>query len=276
MRKAFIAAGGLALALTLGGCGDNGIAGSGSPTFDDAQKLAAAAVESMSEAKSAKFTMSFTGMGQTLNSTGVGRFDGPNTVMSMTMQIMGQTMETRMVDKAIYTKMPGMPGADPAKPWIKMSLEDIPGGGAAAFENSDPAKVLDTLVKSGKITKTEQAQLDGVDTTHYVIDVDMVKMMRQVSGGTADPQFEKQLEQTGMESVPMELWLNSDNLPVQYVMDMSQMMRKLAEKGGSSAPAGESKMTMKYTDWGTEVDVQAPPADQVNDFKMPTIPTTPK
>lgn len=273
MRKVGIAAGALALALTLGACGGDSITGSGTAAFDNSQQLVAAAKQSTAEKKSAKFTMSFTGMGQTMNGSGVGRFDGANSAMSMTMQLMGQNMEMRLVDRAMYMKMPGMPGTDPAKSWIKMSLDDVPGGGAA-LENSDPAKVMETLVQSGTIKKSEETQLDGKDVVHYVIDVDVVKMMDQMGGGQADAKTKKMIQDSGIKTIPMELWLDSENLPVQMVMDMGPMMRQAAEKSGSTAPAGtgEMKMTLKYSDWGTDVAVEAPPADQVSDFKMPTMP----
>ena len=43
-------------------------------------------------------------------------------------------------------------------------------------------------------------------------------------------------------------------------MDQGPMMQALG------APAGDAKFTMKYSDWGTQVDVVAPPADQVVDL----------
>lgn len=271
MRKALIAAGGLVLALTLGACGDNGIAGSGTAAFDNAQSLVAAAKESTAEAKTAKFTMDFSFGGQSMNASGEGRFDGVNSAMKMAMQMMGQNMEMRLVDETMFLKVPGgMPGADASKPWIKMSMADLPGGNTAALENSDPAKMLETLVQSGEITSTEQTELDGVDTTHYTINVDVAKMLESV--GENDPRIQEKMKEMGMKTMPMELWLNPDNLPVQVVMDMSEMMGKLAKESGGSVPSGPAKMTMKYTDWGTEVDVDAPPADQISDFEMPTQP----
>lgn len=271
MRKALIAAGGLALALTLGACGDNSIGGSGTAAFDNAQSLVAAAKESTAEAKTAKFTMDFSFGRQSMNAAGEGRFDGVNSAMKMTMRVMGQNMEMRLVDEMMYLKMPGgMPGAESGKAWIKMSMTDLPGGNTAALENSDPAKMLETLVQTGNITSSEQTQLDGVDTTHYTIDVDVAKMMESV--GEADARTQQKMKEMGVKTVPMELWLNSDNLPVQVVMDMTEMMGKLAKESSGSVPSGPAKMTMKYTDWGTEVDVDAPPADQVSEFDTPTMP----
>lgn len=59
--------------------------------------------------------------------------------------------------------------------------------------------------------------------------------------------------------------MNAGLLPVQVTEDMTEQMKAAGVPG-----SGASTVTMKYSDWGTTtVDVQAPPADQVGELKLP-------
>ncbi|MQA63441.1 MAG: hypothetical protein GEU86_18580 [Actinophytocola sp.] len=255
MRKALIAASVLSLALTLGACGDDGgksgdatnggtSAPASGPQFNDAQSLLDAAKEGTQDAKTAKFSMEGTGV----KASGEGVFDGANTKMAMTMAASGQEIEMRMIGTDLYMK--GMPGADPKKPWAKMSMEGMPG--ADQLENSDPTKTLEHLLAAGaEIDKKEETELNGEKVTHYSLTVDVQKMMEQMGGGEAGA-----TPPPGQEKMPVELYLNSDNQPVQIEMDMG----------------GQGSMKMNFTDWGTDVKVEAPPEDEVAEMKPGATP----
>lgn len=304
MRKALIAAGALALALTVGACGDNE---GGTPTgdngqsqntgqsgvFNDAQSLINAAKEGTAKAKTSKFTMDMT-MGSMLSmkADGEAEYAGENTKMAMNMTMnmnipgAGSSvpkdlkMEMVMVDKTVYIKMPeGMPGADASKPWMKMPIDQLEGGQGAQFsqsmEFSDPAKTLEMIKENGKINATEQTEVDGQPATKYSVELDFAKLAQKM--GQQMPQG------MNIDSVPMDVYLNADNLPVQIEMNLGKIMKDVASQSGQQLPEGmdQAKMVAKYTDWGAPVNIQAPPQDQVSD-SMPgmggmgsTPPSTP-
>ncbi|OZM73704.1 hypothetical protein CFN78_09330 [Amycolatopsis antarctica] len=281
MRKTAIAAGGFALVLALSACGggDNGTdqaspaIGGGSALFGNAQELVQAAESKTQNSKSSKFSMDMSMAGMTIAAKGEGRYDGENSAMSMTMDMMGQQIEMRFVDRAMYMKMPQGMGGTADKPWIKISADgtdpmsqQMGGQFDQLTEQSDPTKMLEYIKQAGTITNSETTQLDGQETTHYSIDLDFDKMIDLAPGGLEKEQAEQMRGKIGV--IPMELWLNSEQLPVQITMDMGAITKAAMEAAG--APAGgaptEGKMTMKYSDWGAEVDVAAPPADQVGEM----------
>lgn len=273
MRKALIAAGGLALALTLGACGDK--IGGTATAFDQAPDLVAAAKESAAEKKTAKITMDMNMGIMTMKGNGQARFDGANTAMAMTMQVMGQSVEMRMLDKTMYMKLPaGMPGSDPAKPWAKMSMADLAGAGQnldKMMEQSDPTKTLELLQQSGTIVSSEETQLDGQSATHYKVDVDFAKAMEQFGAGAAGAAELEEMKKAGIKKMPIDVWLSDDNLPLQFEIQLGDILKKVSQQQGQTMPPGmeQAKMTMKYTDWGGPVTIEAPPADQVGDHKIP-------
>ncbi|MEU6642192.1 hypothetical protein ABZ863_06535 [Saccharomonospora sp. NPDC046836] len=271
MRKTATAASGLALVLALTACGseDNaGSDGSFSGMFSDPQALFQAASEGTSKSKSSKFQMDMNMAGMQLSASGEALYDGADTAMSMTMDVAGQSMEIRMVDQTMYMKLPdAMSSQMGGKAWVKISADGsdpLSQQMGSSFdqmaEQSDPAKTLEYIQKAGKIVNSEQTNLDGQDVTHYTIELDFAKIaddMGASSGLTAE-QAQQLASEVG--TVPMELWLTSDNLPVQIKLEMSKVME------AAGAPGQSGEMVMKYTDWGAPVNVEAPPADQVGEL----------
>ncbi|WP_197318546.1 hypothetical protein [Saccharomonospora sp. NB11] len=266
MRTSVLAAGGVALALALSACGgddsssNNGLpGGSGNGgAFGDLSSLVASAQEQTTQSSSSKFTMEMNMGGQSITAQGEGIYSGENTAMSMTMDMGGQSMDMIFVDNVIYMKMPEGLNPDPSKPWIKMTAEDAAGMGQdfdQMTEQSDPSKTLEQLQKAGgEIKDTKETEIDGQKVTQYTVELDLSKageMLGDESAAASIP---------AGTMIPVELYLNSDNLPVRIEMNMGAV----AEAAG--APGGDAGIVMTYSDWGTPVDIKAPPADQVGEM----------
>lgn len=296
MRKALIAASALALALTVGACGDEKtgtplggdkgtaeVPNTGGGLFNDAQSLVDAAKEGTAKAKTSKFTMDMNmGSMMSMKAEGQAEYAGADTKMAMTMnmdmsgmpggggQAGGLAIEMIMIDRKIYMKMPAGMGGDASKPWMAMSMDDLGAGGAQfgqSMEFSDPAKTLEMIQQNGKILNTSQTTIDGQPATTYEVELDVAKLMEKM--GQSMPGGIK------IDAIPMKVSLNSDNLPVQIEMDMGALMKQAAEQSGQSMPPGmdDAKMVAKYTNWGEPVNIQAPPSDQVNEGGIPGMPT---
>jgi hypothetical protein len=282
MRKTAFAAWGFALVLALSACG-GGTGGTGAAPasgqdkagkislFSDPLQLVAAAKAGTDKSKSSKFSMEINAAGQSIKASGSARYDGDNTAMTMSMDMAGETMDMILVDKVTYLKLPESQRAQigSTKPWLKISADGTDPVSKAlgpiltkAAADNNPSQTLDKISKAGTITKSEQVQLDGQPTSHYTIDLDFSKMLDELAGlmGATGEQAKSQLQGKDLH-VPTELWLNSDQLPVQTVMDMSKVMSTL----GAGAQ-GDATTTVKHTDWGSPVDIQAPAADQVTDI----------
>jgi hypothetical protein len=287
MRKTTLVAAGAALVLTLTACSGNSATGTAEPAaggqtqanggsilaspFTDAIQLASASKQGTEKSKSAKFTMEGSAGGQTISATGAMALEGTGTKLSMTSTSAGQTTEMRLVDKVMYLKLPAdqqqQMGTD--KSWAKISADGtdpvsqaLGGALSQSAEQSDPSKMLDQISKTGRIISSDQTELNGEQVNHYKVELDVAKAIDQFTGQVPEAtraQLTEKLKGKDVK-IPAELWLNKDNLPVQVTMDQGPMMQALG------APAGDAKFTMKYSDWGTRVDVTAPPADQVVDL----------
>lgn len=279
MRKTTtLAAGTAALALVLGGCGggddsaDGGNGGSGGSEggngetgsvgnlFQDAGKLADTASQNTSDKKSAQFDGTMSMAGQKLTYDGEGEF-GKEPKIAMNIAMGQQKTETIMVGDTMYTQVG-------KNQYMKMDAGQLTGqgGGAQTAEMNDPTKLLDFVQKAGEITDSEQTQVGGEDATHYKVNLDFQKMadeMGALTGGQAAQQLK------GIDAdIPMQVWLNNEQLPVKMTMDMSELMKQAAQKSGGQAQQmaqGGMTMEMNYSDWGKPVNVEEPPASQVQE-----------
>jgi hypothetical protein len=185
--------------------------------------------------------------------------------------LFGESWEIRLVDKTLYVKLPEATPGDAAgdKPWIKVPRDgndpfsqSLGGSLDQLAQQSDPLRTLDQIKKAGTIVRGEQARLDGSATDHYWIDIEPAKLAEELPAGLS-AETVQQVKGVA-DRFPMELWLNDRQLPVQMSLDLSSVLKAAGAPDGSGA-----KITAKYSDWGSPVDVQAPPADQVGEVTTP-------
>ncbi|MER7620954.1 hypothetical protein [Streptomyces sp. NPDC126503] len=272
MRAGVIVGAAVAGSMVLSGCGDDdgtrtqgGGARASAGARVDAQEQGTTAVraayDKTAEAESARMTLKIrvAAGGETVTSDGKGVIDLDEGDSMMTLTVQGRTIEQRVVDQVFYQKVPGQktPGA---KPWIKIDLKK-----AAAQQGvndqriSDPAQMAAyaKAITDKDVTKVGSEKIGGVDTTHYRVSVDVTEL----PGGA------RMREQAGPE-LPMEVWLDDEGRLRRQQIDMTVKAPAAASaEPKSSASPRQLKMStvMDFSDFGTEIDAEAPPADQVAD-----------
>lgn len=269
----------LALALALAGCGGkSGNGGSGGQgqasggsgnggsklaplTLNPNQVVAASATKTL-QAGTAKVAMTIqvaTG-GRTTTLSGDGAFDFTNHRGTLVLHL-PQIGDVPAVyaNGVVYEKL-GQVLRSGGKPWVKIDLTKLLGNSAAlspqSQAGSDPSQNLAYLFGASGITKVGQESIRGVATTHYRGTLDLTKASQRLS-----PQFasfyQKLLKATGtkVSSVPADIWIDGQG----------RLSRMTYSISSSSSTFGTSttKTTVEYFSFGTPVNVQLPPADQV-------------
>lgn len=270
MRKATVAAWGAALTLILSGCAESsgGTSSPSSPATGANGGAGAASLKLLAEGMSAKssekqtthmvFTM--TASGQTFEGEGDLKV-GSAPAMRMVMRVpeMGE-MTVLLVDNAFYLKMPTE--LQPGKSWYKADLTgDNPlakslGSTVRQMEQQgDPSQLLLQLEAAGEITQTKQEDLDGKPTTHYSMVIDVEKLIASQASEDAKKMGED-ARKAGVTTLPLELWVDQENLPVRMTMELS------VQNPATNKPE-KVTMAVDYTDWGKPVDITPPPAAEV-------------
>lgn len=226
-----------------------------------------------------EFTMDMTVAGQSFAMTGSGVFDylDPRGSLTYRMALPGLgdvSMEIRMIGTKMYMRMPTeLTGAalPNGKEWMGLdlgkSLKQAGLGSLDFAQQGDPAQTLQYLrAASAGVREDGKATVDGVETTRYVGRLDFRKALdagldqlelSPAERNQARKGMEKMLDQLGSNTLPFEVFVDEDGL----LRRMKMVMNMRAE--------GEQllmKMQMDYSDFGVDVDVQAPPAASVLDF----------
>ncbi|WP_414939474.1 hypothetical protein [Amycolatopsis sp. cmx-11-51] len=185
--------------LLLGGC--SGAEKPAAPPLNDAAQLAAAAAAGTQKARSSKIALETTAEdGRKVVVTSSGLYEGPNSKFSMVAEIAGEKRDLIFADGVLYYHLSDAQVQElkTDKEWVKITA-----GGKDALssangelmtdvvETLDPTRTIDRISKSGKVTKSEQADVNGAAATHYVLDL----------GGA-----------------PAELWLDAEQRPVRVTL----------------------------------------------------------
>ncbi|MEU3931647.1 DUF1396 domain-containing protein [Streptomyces sp. NPDC029044] len=265
MRTSIPAAGLGALLLAAGavGCGSE----------ESPEMTPAAAV-----AKAAKNTEDITSLQYRMKGTvpESGRVEGeasmrlkPTIAMSMKMQApdqaAGETVEIRLVDKAMY--LGG--GAEMAKEmdgkrWLKFDLsgsdaaKDLDKMGSTSQAEQNPAAESTFLTGAKDVKEVGSEKVDGVETTHYTGTVtlaDLRASLKDSKGETREQREKsiKQYEKLGVDKLTMDMWVDGEDHTKQFRM-----------KG--QADKGPMDMTITFLDYNKPVTVEAPPTKEVADL----------
>lgn len=277
MRKAGIALSAFALALTLGACGDNGGSGGsssnnsggdsnsgGSVAAASLADLAKSIGEQTADTNTAHMKISADAAGQKLSGEGDLRMSEQDSAMSMDMTTPEGTMSMVLLDNVFYIKLPTE--LEPGKSWLKIDANDKSNPMAQALggmteqmsKNADPRATLEQFEKAGEITDTKEEELDGKQTTHYTITVDVEKLAQNQEDPTMKSAMDEAIK-SGLKDFPVDVWINEDDLPVRFKMDMPT-------PDPTTGKSTSVKMQIDYSDWGKPVDITAPPAGEVAEF----------
>jgi hypothetical protein len=276
MRKTAVALSAFALAITLGACGDNGGTsdnGSGNGNGGGSGNVAAASLADLAksigdktaETNTAHVKITADAAGQEISGEGDVKFAEQDVAMNMDMSTPEGTMSMVFLESVFYIKLPQE--LEPGKSWVKIDTTDKDNPIAKALggmteqmsKNADPRAALEEFEKSGEITSSKEEELDGQQTTHYTITVDVEKLAANQTDATAKKALEDSIK-AGMKDFDVDLWVNEDDLPVRFKMDMPT-----PDPTGSGTTT-TVKMQMDYTEWGEPVEITAPPAEQIAEF----------
>ncbi|MFF5255401.1 hypothetical protein ACFY4K_25630 [Streptomyces leeuwenhoekii] len=219
------------------------------------------AYDKTTEAETAKVTinMKLSAQGETITTEGKGALDFEEGDSVMTVTADGKSIEQRVVEQVLYQKVPGQK-VQGGKTWMQIDLKKAAQSqGLNGQQIGDPARsaAYAKAITDKDVTKIGEDKIDGVDTTHYKVSVDVARL----PNGT---QLRRQVGPT----LPMHVWLDGDGRLRRQQLDMTvKAPASTSAKPDNSASPQQIKMTMvmNYSDFGTEVEAEAPPTGQVAD-----------
>ena len=266
-------------AVGLSACGGDG--GESATSAPLAAVVQAADKTSAVGSSRASFEITMTGLTpEALTMTGEGVFDSSRRQGRMTMDMSefaagsGQDLgEAEFVydEFVMYMKFPLLQQVQPGlKPWVKFDLRDLGKqqgldiGQLSQLNQNDPSQALQYLrAASGNVQEVGREEVRGVETTHYGMRVDLRKVVSQAPAEQREQlraTIDQLIEQSGVETVPTEVWIDDDGLARRMRLTYNNMRF-------AAGQVGDMVMTMDLYDFGVEVDVKRPPKNQVTDIQ---------
>lgn len=200
-------------------------------------------VAAYDRATTADITMEMTAGGQEIESVGQADYRTQPPSMRMEMSGMGGMGEMTMimVDNVIYMRI-----AQVDDMFIKLDLDDPANPMGDTFTNQLDPRAQAEVIEAGLVSATYvgEEEVGGEDLDRYTAVVDSEAMFEQME---LDPAAAGALP----EEVTYDLWFDDEGRFAQMVVDMG-------------ATSGE--VVMRFENWGTDVDIEAPPASQVTDM----------
>jgi hypothetical protein len=237
-----------------GGATSGSAAGEGGGELEEleAGDFYATVMDAQEEAGSYRYTVSTGSAGQTTELAGEARYADDGT---LEMTGSGEGMEMVVVDGVFYLKAAGMDLGDAQ--WFALDTKD-PAAAGGLFGSltalGDPDMMLGAMEDPESFELVGEEEVDGVATNHYRIGVD---------SATYTEKLGLPAEVTSMfpETIEFDMWVDAEDLPRKFSQSI--------EVGGQpSATEGT------YSDYGVDVVVEAPPAEDVTE-EMPTLPGMP-
>jgi hypothetical protein len=242
-----------ALALVVAGCG-----GGGGGTSD---QIALAASKT---AKVGSIEADFTVSGAGVEGHGTGVFNTGKKgsgQLTMTVGVAGRSfkIDTVITGTVLYMRSPAFSQITGGKQWVKIDLGKIARQrginlGSLLNTSPTPTSALAYLRGSGgKVKKVGTEQVQGVDTTHYHVTVNLERAAARAKGAARDS-LKRVIQLSGVKKVPVDVWID----------DKDYVRKVVYETNGGRGQA--ARVTMELHDFGARVPIKPPPKDSVVDL----------
>lgn len=251
----------LSAAGLLAACGGDG-GSSESSVDEEALRVVRAASGVTAEAGSSKVALTSTTDvgGQVVTFGGKGAFDKEARKGRFTFQLPsgqggagGGTIEQRVLGDKLYLSLPGQQGV-----FYELAVSDL--AGTSLGSNVDPTSPLAALEGvSDDVKEVGTENVRGAQTTHYSGTYDVSEALERVSGLAKDV-LEQSIGRSGLESVPFDAYIDEEGRMRRFEQELT--LTASEEAGGQRVTA---RTVLELFDFGTEVEVEAPPAAQVRD-----------
>jgi hypothetical protein len=201
----------------------------------------------MQEAGSFTFTTTSDSAGQAQEMTGEARFGDRGIEMKAT-GTGAQAMDMILVDKAMYMKSEAFGTGDK---WLKIDLSDPNSLFGMIGKATDPEVMFKAMESPKKLELIGSEDVDGVETNHYRITMDP-------SSYLAAMEFPPAMAEMLPKELVTDMWVDADNLPRKFEQTVEV-------KAGGGGPATKSNTQGTYSDFGTDVEIEVPPASEVTE-----------
>lgn len=233
-------------------------AGGPKPVTTSGPELYTDVARRMAGERTATFTFSGVGGGESMSGSGAMRFsyDQFDAEVELTMPATGQVRAVLMPD-ASYLALPDVKGLPKKKSWLKVAavpktaigrrLRPVVDQLRASF---DPEQSLGLLQAAHRVEEVGPSTVEGEPTTRYHARADLREAIQHAQGLTRE-QYRTMLD-AGVKTLDYDVWLDATGLPLRFTADIP-------------TTDGLFSVTGTYRHWGQQVRIDQPSAKEIFD-----------
>jgi hypothetical protein len=259
MRRCAAAA--FVLVIALAGCGGGGGGGGGGGSASASSIEQAAAKTAQAGSVKTDFTVS--GGGAKASGNGVFNTSKDRSgKVAMVLEVNGRksTLDSIVTRNVLYMRAPffAQAGIAGSQEWVKLDLVKLAqqrGLDLSSLVNASPTpnSVLAYLKGAGKVKKVGNEKVQGTDTTHYQVTVDLERAAKRSDARTAQS-IRNVMRLSGLKTIPVDAWIDGQGY-----------LRKVRWAEHTS-PVQAAKVTMLLHDFGPPVQIKPPPPGNTLDL----------
>lgn len=206
-----------------------------------------AVMEAMREAETFTFETVTDAAGQGQTMTGEARY-GDDGIEMKASSTGAQEMELILLGQAMYMKSPQLGTGDK---WVRIDLSDPDSLFGMIGKATDPEVMFKALEEPKKLELVGAEDVDGVATNHYRITLDPTKYLAAMD-------FPAAMADMLPKELVTEMWVDADDLPRRFAQTI-----EVPAVGDGQPTTSTTEGT--YSDFGTDVEIEAPPASEVTE-----------
>ena len=173
----------------------------------------------------------------------------------------GARVEVRAIDSTLYIHIPaGLSFWFPSvKPWLAVrGGRSLDAFGLGELQQ-DPGQLLGIVrASSTRVAKTGTAVVRGVETTRYTAQLELTKALEANADALGLNEQERQQLRRAAEELRRQA--QRQTLPITVFVDDEGLVRRL------TLSSGGDRISVDFWDFGADVDVQSPPAADVQEL----------
>ncbi|WP_036490028.1 hypothetical protein [Nocardioides sp. CF8] len=208
-----------------------------------------AVMAAMEKAESMAFSVTTSGGASATEMTGVLEY-GDDGIAMEAASTGAQAMEMVMLDKVLYISGGGLPLPE-GKKWFKVDMTDPNSIFGQLGKASDPSTLFKAMQTPKEFELLGTEEVDGVETNHYNVVMD-------TAAYTEAMEMPAEMAAYLPEEIGIEMWVDADDQPRKFHQEL-----EVPSMTGGKPTTSTTEGT--YYDFGTDVDVSAPPAAEVAD-----------
>jgi hypothetical protein len=239
------------------------VAGCGGVTLDPVAEAATKTADAGSFRFTYALSVGIPQQSQAFSLAGKGSFDAAAKRLSMTLGLEGKELDLiadMSSSPTFYMRLPAGTAKLPAgKSWLSIDLGRLGAQygvdlGQLTSGGLDPSSSLEALEHGKYSTKVGEEQIDGVETTHYLVTLDVAQFVKDVPAKQRQL-VEKATAATGLDSYLVDVWVDGSGLLRRVSFDL----------GGGKSALFSLTMRLDLSGYGSDVHVDLPPAAEVAD-----------